>query len=183
MLRDDVKETSFQPMELDEVNRIHLGKAREQSSQHSGPSGLTAGNETSEAWMAKAPSPKRPKNRRGTLARMSIFPAQQDLPQVQQPDVTKDGSPSLAVQSSPDSFATDVPDYGVGESNTPLVQPPEKNSENTAGDLAMLSALPDQEPLEMVHEVLLKVLYNPKYALTHFTKSTLSRIRAGVRSS
>lgn len=136
-------------------------------------------------------SPKRPRNRKGVLARMAILPR------------TDSGNPSVTqekqeLESKKDDavlHCTSLENLKWDTSHTlsPVkgaLKPDTSKTRtwSTQAGVAEISrpesglSYSSDELFETLREILLKTLYTSKTALAYFTKSTLARTRATIRS-
>ena len=149
-------------------------------------------NDLAGACKTAISSPKRPKNRKGVLARMSIIPKlgfreSSTLQQEHAPPVERD-APATGCHTR-----EDLPVDALR--TTCHVQNGSKHDIREAqhqpadtGTTGMSGLGPDllrshNDPFATHREILLQTIYAPKSALAYFTKSTLVRFRATLRSS
>jgi DNA replication regulator SLD3 len=137
-------------------------------------------------------SPKRPKNRKGVLARMSILPGieprklsiiqpeheprlekDEAVPRCTSPEIVHGGT-----SSTPSSAKVEL----KPETSTARAWSTQAGVAEIARSESDLPCSSD-ELFESLREILLKTLYTSNTALAYFTKSTLSRTRAAFRSS
>lgn len=160
----------------------------------SGPQAhLTLRNGPSGVCKTSILSPRRPKNRKGILARMSILPKME----IQEPPTTQEehepeleGAPSAVFESQTNErFSVDTSISSCLATNMPVpdIRKAPNQSINTQ-KAERLGHDPDlsrslDDLLTTQREILLKTLYTTKTALAYFTKSTLARTRANFRSS
>lgn len=142
--------------------------------------------------MTATSSPKRPKNRKGVLARMSILPktelqGQSTLQPQHKASPGKDAAAvgcqmvgDLSVDiSATSSLAKNKLNPGVYEKQ----HRPAYMHEVERGVSGSAPSHSADDPYAAHCRVLFDVLYTSKTALAYFTKSTLARIRAASRSS
>ena len=145
-------------------------------------------------------SPRKPKNRRGALARMSIMPSKETTPisrnpvlsdpdQQQQP-LELDTSQSnvnmdCAGQIMPTSSTTPAQDtQSTLEAQTSTLQPLQQETEFLLQLDSIDSAPPNtQTILETLHRQYLETLYTSKTSLAYFAKGPLARARSQLESS
>ena len=136
------------------------------------------------------PSPKRPKYRKGVLARMSILARMglQTVSTAQQEQARNSGEAVIESEGREDLPAILSSSSRLAENrykpNLNEVQLLPINSGRVGkidGRQDTLSSADDV--LATYHDILLKTLYMSRTALAHFTKSTLARTRATFRSS
>jgi DNA replication regulator SLD3 len=142
--------------------------------------------------MTVVPSPKRPKNRKGVLARMSILPRtehreQPVLQTEQEADIERVVAAaecqtgeisSVGMPGSP-YLAKHVLKSDAGQ----VHDKPTEAQEVESGGPVLDSSRSADDPFATHRDILLKTLYTSQTALAYFTKSTLPRTRAAFRSS
>jgi DNA replication regulator SLD3 len=166
-----------------------LGGDNVPSTSHAHPK-LAAGDAIGLDTVSR--TPKRPKNRRGVLARMLILPKAENegssrSQSIAESQPVQNTTPAqcTAVESSSDE--TINTSCLPKETSTPADvegQPPNANR-NSSGATVLSVPTPQSsdELFQSLRKILLQALYTPKIALAHFTKSTLARARATFRSS
>lgn len=172
-LRSDVKEEQFLP-----VKETKPVEESGPSTRENGRPALEEPTSQTEKGIRDvrkgvATSPKRPKNRRGAAARLSILAEKQGQVELLQPKEPPDNEVSQLMGVA-DSAGVEC----NVESQSSLQTPSQ-----IASDAVLDPAAPTREPQEVVHEALMKALYTSQAALAHFTKSTLARTRAAFRAS
>lgn len=137
-------------------------------------------------------NPKRPKNKKGVLARMSILPKADALPppvlQKEYTSIENRADPVIECKRSESAPENMLPSCTLPRGHVSLdtsTSRPQPSAADSAGNKVpeLASSPSSQNLLESVDEVLLKTLYTLKTPLAYFTKSTLARTRATFRSS
>lgn len=148
-------------------------------------------NDPATRRVAGIPSPKRPENKKGVLARMSIMPKMQPG----EPSIKKQGQTSTLQTEAPanqsqaaKTFPVDMPHDLLGAVEVPkanisevLHQPAEMLKAEKCESLTASSSSVEG-CYATAHEILLQTLYTSKSTLAYFAKSTLARTRATLGS-
>ncbi|ERF75619.1 hypothetical protein EPUS_04599 [Endocarpon pusillum Z07020] len=149
-------------------------------------------NGLATARVAGIPSPKRPKNKKGVLARMSIMPkmepgcpsaVKQGQESTLQKEVTADQPPAIETPPADMSSDSSVAARGLKpDVSGALHQPAEMLDAEKGRPVPAPPSFVD-DSCSNAHEILLQTLYTSKSTLAYFAKSTLARTRAAFRSS
>jgi DNA replication regulator SLD3 len=150
------------------------------------PKGVLSG-----ACKTAIPSPKRPKNRKGVLARMSIMPKIElgkpsTVLQEREPELVRHpaanqypAGKNLSVDAVSSSFpAENGSKSDIREAQDQIADTHETERSGTGPEPSRSA----NDAIASQHQVLLQTLYTSKSNLAYFTKSTLARTRATVRS-
>lgn len=141
--------------------------------------------------VAGIPSPKRPKNKKGVLARMSIMPKMQPgcmsaVKQGQESTLQTEATANQprATETPPVDMSSDTSVAARGlkpDVSGALHQPAEMLDAEKGRPVPAPPSFVD-DSFSNTHEILLQTLYTSKSTLAYFAKSTLARIRAAFRS-
>ncbi len=151
----------------------------------------TPKNDLTTGRVVGIPCPKRPKNKKGVLARMSIMPRMQpgelsilkqgqcSTLQIEGPANQPRVAENLPVEMPHDSLGLlEGPKADFSEVLHQSAETPEAGKDRPVS--APSSSIDDS--YATAHEILLQTLYTSKSTLAYFTKSTLARTRAVFRS-
>ncbi len=191
-LRNWVKEDSFGAGMDGRVDGGLLKKLcghKNQSGAHAHP---TRANCPADSGKTAISSPKRPKNRKGVVARMSILPKIE----LQEPSIVE-GEQRFKIQRNAAVFGRlitgDLPmdnpglscvaDYRSKPDTCEAQHQPIRAQEPEKTELDRGSSRSVDDLFATQREILMETLYTSKTALAYFTKSTLARARAAFRSS
>lgn len=174
------------PIESSLLNKLCGDKIHPKSHTH-----VTASAVPSGISRTVMPSPKRPKYRKGSLARMSILAKMgfQEGSTVQQEQAHGSEGEAIVEYDNRKDLHAELPSSLSIAGNQP--EPNFREIElpfTKRGGLGKVDAKEDtlgsaDDLFATYRETLLETLYVSKTALAHFTKSTLARIRANFRSS
>jgi DNA replication regulator SLD3 len=188
-----VKEESLKAGLALERDNYRLGKLCDYENQfNAGTAFPVTGQRLAETFTTIAPNPKRPKNRRGVVARNSIIPKSEPrqlsiAQQERSPDLRtvaatlkhQTGEDILIELSSSSHPANNV--WGVN-SQEEQRSPTDASAVEKDGLGPDLSHLTD-DAFANQRETLLKTLYTSRMPLAYFAKSNLARTRATFRAS
>ena len=174
------------------------------SSQQASVDGENSSRPTSQHGITTEPfrtSPKKPKNRRGALARMSIMPSKETTPtscsvvpphvEQQQRPLGLDASQSTVDENSAGRImhtSLSMPAKAInltsGKDQNSILQPLQHESENSVQQDPVNEAPPSARTiLETLHRQYLETLYASKTSLAYFAKGPLVRARTQMQSS